>query len=150
MRPLHKTEAKDNMNNYRPISVLNAISKVLERIVYDQLYNYLNKYNLLSKSQSGFRPIHSTATTLLDATTDWLISMDQGNMNLVILLDLAKAFDTVTYDILIGKLSAYGVRSNSLLWFKSYLKLTVGKGAVSMAFCQVSVRYPVGCLKVQY
>ena len=120
VRPLQKGEAKDDVNNYRPISVLSAVSKIFERIIYDQLYLYLNEYNLLSESQSGFRPYNSTGSALLDATTDWLNSMDQGYMNVVVFLDLAKAFDTVNHDMLMNKLSAYGVAPRSLIWFQFY------------------------------
>jgi hypothetical protein len=62
--PIYKGDAKDNVGNYRPISVLSAISKVFERIVFDQLYTYFNENNLLHKNQSGFRKCHSTMTAL--------------------------------------------------------------------------------------
>ena len=121
VRPLYKGGAADNVSNYRPISILNTVSKIFERIVYDQLYSYLNEYQLLSEYQSGFRPYHSITTALLDATTSWLNNMDQGRLNLVVFLDFAKAFDTVNQEILINKLRTYGVRSGSLAWFQSYL-----------------------------
>ena len=119
--PVHKANDKDNVNNYRPISVISTVAKVYERIVFDQLYNYLNRNNLLSKFQSGFRPNHSTATAMLDATNEWLSNMDKGLINCVTLLDFSKAFDTVDHTTLLHKLSLYGVAENSLAWFKSYL-----------------------------
>ena len=64
--------------------------------------------------------LHSTATALLDAAIDWLNSMDQEHMNVVVILEDAKALDTVNHDILMNKLGAYGVRSSSLIWFQSY------------------------------
>ena len=75
--PLYKNGQRNIPGNYRPISVLPAISKIMERIMYDQLYNYLTKYELLSNSQFGFREFHSTATALLDCTNDWYMNIDR-------------------------------------------------------------------------
>ena len=84
------------MNNYRPISVISAVAKVFERIIFDQIYACLSEHDILSKSQSGFRSIHSTVTALLEATDSWAFNIDRGNVNAIVLLDLKKAFDTVT------------------------------------------------------
>ena len=109
------------MNNYRPISVLSPIAKVLERIIYNHLYDYLQTNKLLSKFQSEFRRFHSTATSLLDATMEWLTNMDSSKINSVVFLDLSKAFDTVDHSILLRKLCLYGLSVSTLKWFKSYL-----------------------------
>ena len=74
--------------NYRPISVLPAISNVMERILYNQLYEYLTENNVLSEHQFGFRKFHSTASALLDCTNDWYINMDRKLFNLVVFIDL--------------------------------------------------------------
>ena len=119
--PLYKNGQRNIPGNYRPISVLPAISKIMERIMYDQLYNYLTKFELLSDSQFGFRKSHSTATALLDCTNDWYMNLDRKMFNLVVLIDLKKAFDTVDHQILLRKLELYGIKGEALTLLKSYL-----------------------------
>ena len=72
---------RSDMNNYRPISVISAIAKVFERIVYNQLSSYLSENNILSKYQSGFRSFHSTISALLEATDNWAFNTDRGYVN---------------------------------------------------------------------
>jgi len=119
--PIFKFGDKSNVSNYRPISVLPIVSKIIERTVHNQLYAYLCSRNILSESQSGFRSNHSTTTTLLDVQDYILNNMDKGFATGVIFLDLKKAFDTVNHEILINKLANYGIQDNELSWFKSYL-----------------------------
>ena len=119
--PIFKEGKKCIPDNYRPISILPVVSKLIERIVFNQLYSYLTDHHLLSDSQSGFRPLHSTMTALLEATNSWLWNMDDGLLNGIIFLDLKKAFDTMNHDILLEKLKLYGVGQPSMCWFSSYL-----------------------------
>ncbi len=92
---LHKAGSKHDVNNYRPISVLTILSEVLEKHVHDSLMNYLNKYNLLHITQSGFRPKHSCETALIGMVDRWLKSMNEGSMIGVVMVDFKKAFDLV-------------------------------------------------------
>ena len=117
--PLFKKGSRLDPGNYRPVSVLSVLSKILERAVHSQLNDYLKKRNLLSDSQSGFRKGFSTDSCLINLTD--FIKREIGNGKYVgmVLIDLQKAFDTVDHSILLEKLSAIGV--DSLAWFDSYL-----------------------------
>ena len=119
--PVFKKGEKSDLNNYRPISVIPVVSKVFEKIVYDQLYQYLNDNQLLSSCQSGFRSLHSTLTALLEATNSWSVSIDNGFLNGVVFIDLKKAFDTIDHEIILRKLSYFGADQATAKWFQSYL-----------------------------
>ena len=88
--PVFKKGEKSDLNNYHPISVIPVVSKVFEKTVYDQLYQYLNDNQLLSSCQSGFRPLHSTLTALLEATNSWSVNIDNSLLNGVVCIDLKK------------------------------------------------------------
>ena len=82
--PLFKRSQRSQLDNYRLISILPVVSKLIERILYNQIYEYFDQPNLFSKHQFGFKPYHSTTTTLLDCTNKWYANMDRGLYNLVL------------------------------------------------------------------
>ena len=100
---------------------LPIVSKLIERVVFNQLYGFLMRHDLLADAQLGFRPCHSTLTALLDITNDWFSIMDNGLSKGVLFLYFKKAFDTVDHEILLRKLQFYGVDSIRLKWFQDFI-----------------------------
>lgn len=119
--PIYKKDDETLFDNYRPISILPAISKLFERVVYNQLYDYFIQNKLLYYSQHGFRKLHSTETATLEFIDKILQHLDSGKLPIAIFIDLSKAFDTIDHRILLYKLQYYGITGSALLWFKSYL-----------------------------
>ena len=119
--PIYKSGDKSDPNNYRPISVLLLISKVMERAIQSQLVAFLIRQNLLSINQSGFRKKHPTETAAVYFVDHILQQMDRQMMFGSIFIDLRKALDLVDHQCLFHKLEQYGIREKSLTWFKNYL-----------------------------
>ncbi|KAG7310900.1 hypothetical protein JYU34_003732 [Plutella xylostella] len=119
--PIHKSGDKADVGNYRPISILPTLSKILERIINNRLINYLESENLLSCNQYGFRKGRSTADAVSDLTDHIVRGLDAGEKCLAIFLDLAKAFDTVSIPRLLCKLERLGIRDLQLQLFNDYL-----------------------------
>ena len=119
--PLYKKNEDDQMNNYRPISLLPVFSKIFEKVVQTQLYNYLSSNNLLFESQHGFRENHSTETATIELVDFLKIQIDNKHIPLCLFLDLSKAFDTINFDIMLLKLRNLGINNIALNWFTSYL-----------------------------
>ena len=113
---------KGQTNNYRPISNLSVISKLLERAVCSQLAEYIDDNNLMPPNQSAYRRSHSTETALTVVFSDIIRELDRGNLVLLSMLDLSAAFDCVDHDILLNRLvTSYDIRSTSRQWLTSYL-----------------------------
>ena len=124
VKPLYKKGDNFCLNNYRPISLLPTISKIFERVMFTQLYCYLNAHNLLSEQQYGFRSQHSTelaCVKLVDYITTEMDNIKKIKTPTVIFLDLSKAFDTLNFNILLNKLQYYGIHGIALSLIKSYL-----------------------------
>jgi len=119
--PIFKSGDRCNMDNYRPISLLNSFSKILEKIVACRLSSFLSTCNILSDWQFGFRPKHSTVHPMIHLTNFLSNSINEKKHSIAIFCDLKKAFDCCDHSILLSKLEKYGIRGSELSWFKSYL-----------------------------
>ena len=114
-------EEKLDPGNYRPISLLSAINKILEKIIYSRLITFINKHNILYKYQFGFRKIHSTTLALMDVVDKIRHNLAIGKKVAGVYIDFSKAFDTVNHQILLYKLQHLGIRGSMLQLIKSYL-----------------------------
>ena len=121
IKPLLKKDDNTVINNYRPISLLPTISKIVEKVVHKQIVSYLNKHSFLFAGQHGFRNSHSTETATLEFIDKVFKHLDNDKTPISIFLDLSKAFDTLNHNILLQKLSYYGIQNSALTWFESYL-----------------------------
>ncbi len=123
MRPLLKKSNLDSndFNNFRPVSNLPFLSKILEKLVFIQLNDFINSQNVLEKFQSGFRVNHSTETALLKILNDFRVNYDSQKVTVLVLLDLSAAFDTVDHTILLSRLIQIGLSGAVHRWFTSYL-----------------------------
>ena len=121
VQPIHKKENRQIISNYRPISLLPVCGKILEKIVFDQVYTFLNVNNLLSKKQSGFRPGDSTIYQLLSITSSIYENFENYEETRAVFLDISKAFDKVWHDGIIFKLKCNGISGNLLNFFRNYL-----------------------------
>lgn len=124
VRPLLKKHNLDpnDLKNYRPVSNLSFLSKLLEKVILDQLNRHLLAHNLLQPFQSAYRKHHSTETALLHILNNLLLNTDSGRISLLTLLDLSAAFDTIDHSILLQRLNyTFGIAETALAWFSSYL-----------------------------
>ena len=119
--PIFKSGQQSEMNNYRTISVLSGVPGLFEKVVHDQLFEFLTANKLLSNNQFAYRKLHSMIMLLMNVTDTRYKNIDEKKINISLFLDLSKAFDTINHEILLTKLGKYGIIQNELTWFTSYL-----------------------------
>ena len=119
--PVYKKGDMTSSSNYRPISLLSIFSKIFEKCVHKRLYSFLLKFNILYKKQFGFRPKYSTEHALVSLIEHIKNKLDNNDYVCGVFIDLQKAFDTVDHEILLNKLSYYGIRGIANDWFRSFL-----------------------------
>jgi len=119
--PIHKKGSKNDTNNYRPISLLSILSKIMEKVISTRLISFMSSNGVICPNQYGFREGFSTSHSLLSITECIKQTIESKKYGCGVFIDLKKAFDTVNHQILLTKLEHYGVRNNALKLFKSYL-----------------------------
>ena len=109
------------MSNYRPVSVIGHIAKIVEQLIRSQHVAYLDEHSFITPDQFAYSKGHSTQTSLRRVIDDWLENVNESQITGICMLDIAKCFDTIDHDLLLKKLSLYGIKNIELEWFKSYL-----------------------------
>ena len=147
--PLHKKLCPLQRQSYRPVSILSPLSKVFERVIYEQIYDYFSKFSIFHPNLMGFRKNRSTLTAVLQMYDRWVCGAMDGKINGVILLDLSAAFDLVDINILVQKLKIYGLDEEFAEWMTSYLsdrKQAVWIDHVLSDWLDVTVGVPQGSI----
>ena len=148
--PLYKKGDASDINNYRPISLLSNISKILEKIMYRRVISFLNRHNFFFENQFGFRKKCSTSQAISLLINSITNSFNKNEKSLAIFLDLSKAFDTISIEILLKKLDHYGIRGLAYIWFKNYLlnrkQQVVCFGVLSSTINSSTMGFPQGSI----
>ena len=147
--PIFKTGSKSEFSNYRPISILPAFSKFVEKLINNRLWAYVSKLDILVPNQYGFRSQHSTYMALLDFYDKVSQAIDDKKYAIGIFVDLQKAFDTIDHKILLSKLSFYGIRGVAFRWIQNYLsdrKQYVCLNNVSSSYKPITCGVPQGSI----
>ena len=119
--PVFKKGNANDLTNYRPIAILPLFAKILEKIIHERLYTFLQVNNVLTDAQFGFRKKISTALAVSNLCTYIQNELEKNNFCIGLFMDLSKAFDTIDHHILLKKLNSCGVRGLALSWFEDYL-----------------------------
>lgn len=147
--PIHKKSDRNNIKNYRPISLLSLTGKLMERCVYKHVYNFLTSNNIITSHQSGFVAGDSTVNQLLSISHDISKAIDNGKEVRAVFCDVSKAFDRVWHRGLLCKLSSVGISGNLLSWFGNYLsnrKQRVVLNGSSSRWLDVNAGVPQGSI----
>ena len=119
--PIHKKDSLLECKNYRPVAILSPLGKILEKVIFEQLYNYFSSNKIFHPSLHGYRHNRSTQTAMLQMYDRWVRAAHRGQVSGVVLLDLSAAFDLVDHQLLVRKLQIYGLDSGFCDWVSSYL-----------------------------
>ena len=148
--PVYKNKGENYLfTNYRPISMLPVFSKIIEKLVYNKIFDFLVRYEILFKSQYGFRRGHNTTHATLDFLKTVETALKQGELAVGVFCDLSKAFDTLDHEILLSKLDHYGIRGKWLSWIRSYLtnrQQFVDMDGVNSSLSPIAVGVPQGSI----
>lgn len=149
--PIHKKNAKNSVDNYRPISLTSVISKIFEYCMLERLDSFIGRYTLIPNEQHGFRKNKSTATATTEFYNYILDELDKKRCPVGVYCDLSKAFDCVSHQQLLDKLWMLGIRGNAHSWFKSYLQnrkqyieISHTEGGSTSKHCSDTVTVDVG------
>ena len=148
--PVYKEKGEKYLySNYRPISLIPVLSKILEKLMYNKIFHFLVRYQIFFKSQYGFRPGHGTIHATLDLLKTIEKALQENEYAIGVFCDLSKAFDTLDHDILLRKLDHYGVRGKWHSWLKSYLsnrKQFVDINGITSSHRDITVGVPQGSI----
>lgn len=147
--PVYKKDDETCIENYRPISILPAISKIIEKVIYLQIHKHFLDNNLYFSSQYGFRESHSTELAILEVVDRITYDMDKGKTPINIFMDLSKAFDSINHEILLEKLNMYGLKGVSLSLIQNYLynrKQYVQIGDIKSELLPITTGVPQGSI----
>ena len=147
--PLYKKNETTLPENFCPVSLLNTVSKALERAVFNQMVDYFETNALFHPSHHGFRKSHNTTTALIEMIDKWANSFDCGKISAVVALDMSVAFDLVSKNTFLNKLEAYNASYGTIKWVESYLSGRKQRVYVDGSFSsdlQVDTGVPQGSL----
>ena len=132
--PVHRKDETTDKENYRPVSVLPLFSKIFEKVIYDQLSQYLEKY--LNSLLCGFRKAHSSQHALFKLLQAWQEELDKSGFVGTMLMDLSKAYDSLPHDLLVAKFEAYGIDKNGLNLIHNYLTNRKQRTKISSSYSE--------------
>ena len=148
--PVYKNKGENYIfSNYRPISMLPVFSKIVEKLIYNKIFSFLVRYEILFKSQYGFRKGHNTTQATLDFLQTVESALKSNEFAIGVFCDLSKAFDTLDHEVLLSKLDHYGIRGCWLAWLRSYLtnrKQYVDMNGVRSSTAPITVGVPQGSI----